>query len=42
MMRKLLKYLANIPRSVKGVLLFCFDAVIMGFSMLLVVPSSKS
>ena len=35
MMRKLLKFLANVPRSVKGVLLLCFDAVILGFSMLL-------
>jgi len=32
---KLLKYLANYPRIVKGVILFCFDAAILGFSMLL-------
>ena len=35
MMSKLLKYLANLPRFVKGLLLFCFDAAILGFSMLL-------
>ncbi|SVC22742.1 uncharacterized protein METZ01_LOCUS275596, partial [marine metagenome] len=35
MSKLLLKYLANFPRSVKGVLLLCFDAVILGFSMLL-------
>ena len=35
MISKLLKYLANFSRLFKGVLLFCFDAVILGFSMLL-------
>jgi len=29
------KYLANFPRSVKGVILLCFDAVILGFALLL-------
>jgi len=35
MMSKLLKYFANFPRFVKGFLLFSFDSVILGFSMLL-------
>jgi len=35
MMSKLLKFLANLPRFVKGLLLFCFDAVILGLSMFL-------
>ena len=35
MISKLLKYLANFSRLFKGILLFCFDAVILGFSMLL-------
>ena len=30
-----LKYLADLPRSVKAAFLICFDAVILGFSMLL-------
>ena len=34
-MSKLLNLLSNIPRSVKGVLLLCVDAVILGFSMLM-------
>ena len=35
MISKLLKYFANFPRFAKGALLFSFDAVILGFSMLL-------
>ena len=35
MTSKLLKYLANFPRFIKGILLFCSDSVILGFSMLL-------
>ena len=31
----ILKYLADLPRSVKAVFLICVDAVILGFSMLL-------
>ena len=31
----ILKYLADLPRSVKAALLICVDAVILGFSMLL-------
>jgi len=34
-MSKLLKLLANFPRTVKGVLLLCVDAVILGFSILM-------
>ena len=34
-MSKFLNYLANSSRIVKGVLLLCFDAAILGFSMLL-------
>jgi len=34
-MSKLLKLLANLPRTVKGVLLLCVDAVILGFSILM-------
>ena len=35
MIRRFLKFLANFPRFFKGTLLFCFDAAILGFSMLL-------
>ncbi|MDC0229375.1 polysaccharide biosynthesis protein [Deltaproteobacteria bacterium] len=35
MISKLLKILANYPRGLKGLLLLCFDAVILVFSMLL-------
>jgi hypothetical protein len=31
----ILKYLADLPRSVKAVFLLCIDALILGFSMLL-------
>ena len=35
MIVKLLKYFANFPRIVKGILLFFCDLAILGFSMLL-------
>ena len=35
MTSKLLNYFANYPRIVKGLILFCFDAAILAFSMLL-------
>ena len=31
----ILKYLTDLPRSVKAAFLICVDAVILGFSMLL-------
>ena len=35
MISKLLKLLANFPRSVKAVILLCIDAFFLGFTMLL-------
>ena len=35
MTKYFLKYLTNLPRSLKGVILLCLDTVILGFAMLL-------